>query len=95
MTVNVRLTPKASANRIQGFATEADGSAVLKVQVTAAPEDGKANDALLKLLAKTWKLPKTSLSIVSGATSRRKVLRIAGNPRDFMDRLQTWTGTLP
>lgn len=94
VTVTVRLTPKASADRIQGIASEADGSAVLKVQVTAVPEAGKANAALVKLLAKTWKLPKTSLSVVSGATSRRKVVRIAGEPRELLDRLQTWVRTV-
>lgn len=94
VTVSVRLTPKASANRIQGIARDADGTAVLKVQVTAIPEAGKANEALVKLLAKTWKLPKTSLSVVSGATSRRKVVRIAGEPRDLMNRLLTWTRTV-
>lgn len=94
VTVTVRLTPKASADRIQGVVDEADGSAVVKVQVTAVPEAGKANAALLKLLAKTWKLPKTSLSVVSGATSRRKVVRIAGEPSDLINRLQTWVRTV-
>ena len=48
----VRLTPKASAERIIGLADEADGGVVLKVAVTAAPEGGKANAALLKVLAR-------------------------------------------
>lgn len=94
LTVTVRLTPKASADRIQGIVDEPDGTTAVKVQVTAVPEGGKANAALLKLLAKTWKLPKTSLTIVSGATSRRKVVRIAGEPGDLMRRLRTWTRTM-
>ena len=48
--------------------------------VTAVAEDGKANAAVVKLLAKAWKLPKTSISLVSGATGRRKLLQIAGDP---------------
>ena len=89
-SVAVRLTPKSSANRIQGLTTAADGSATLKVTVTAVPEDGKANAALLKLLAKTWKLPKTSLTVASGATSRRKVVHIAGDPAALYEMLMDW-----
>jgi len=88
--VAVRLTPKASANRIQGLAGASDGSVHLKVAVTAAPEGGKANAALLRLLAKAWKLPKTSLSIVSGATARRKVVHIAGDPAALYELLKAW-----
>lgn len=92
--VSVRLTPRAPANRIQGTHADADGTIVLKVQVTAPPESGKANAALIKVLAKAWKLPKTSLSIVSGATSRRKVVRIGGDARTILDRLHDWVNTL-
>ena len=59
--------------------TDADGRSVLKVYVTAVPDNGKANEAVLKLLAKAWKLPKTTFSIVRGATHRRKVLEIVGD----------------
>jgi uncharacterized protein (TIGR00251 family) len=85
-----RLTPKSSANAIRGVARDADGSVHIKAAVTAAPEGGKANAALLKLLAKTWKLPKTSLTIVSGATSRRKVVHIAGDPAALYEALEEW-----
>jgi uncharacterized protein YggU (UPF0235/DUF167 family) len=74
--VFVRLTPKASRNAVQGRAPEADGGVVLKVAVTAVPENGKANQALVKLLAKEWKLPKSALTITAGATDRRKTLLI-------------------
>lgn len=90
VTVAVRLSPKASANRILGIEADPDGNLVLKVQVTAVPEDGKANAALVKLLAKAWRLPKTSLSIASGASSRRKVVRIAGDPRGLLEHLREW-----
>lgn len=77
----MRLTPKASRNAIQGIAAEADGGRVLKVAVTAVPENGKANQALVKLLAKAWKLPKSAVSITAGATDRRKTLLIEdGDP---------------
>lgn len=87
VTLAIRLTPKASANRIQGLAAEAGGGVVLKASVTAAPEKGKANAALIKLLAKAWALPKTSLTVISGATDRNKVLHIAGDPESLMKQL--------
>lgn len=88
--VTVRLAPKSSVNAVRGIENEADGSACLKATVTAAPEGGKANAALLKLLSKTWKLPKTSLTIVSGATSRRKVVHVEGDPAALQKMLAEW-----
>ena len=88
--VSVRVTPRSSANVIRGIAADAGGAPALNVTVTAAPEAGKANAALIKLLAKTWKLPKTSLSVVSGAASRRKVLLVSGEPEAVIARLQEW-----
>ena len=93
--VSVRVAPKASANRIGGVEELADGSAILKVGVTAAPEAGRANAALTKLLAKAWKLPKTSLSVVSGATSRRKVVLVSGPPDALIAKLKEWGRALP
>lgn len=87
--VAVRLTPGARSERIEGIAAEADGSVVLRVAVTAAPEQGKANAALLRLLARRWRLPRTSLSIVSGATQRRKTLHLAGEPKALLAHLQS------
>ena len=72
--LSVKVTPKASSDRIRGW----DG-AVLKVAVTAVPEDGKANKAVIALLAKTLKLPKSAIDIASGETSRTKILLIDGD----------------
>lgn len=91
--LTVRLTPKASRDRVDGVAADAEGRAVLKVSVTAVPEDGKANAALIKLLAKAWKLPKTSIEIVQGATDRRKVLLISGDADELRQRLEQWMAT--
>ncbi len=93
VTVALRVTPGASANRVHGIAADADGALVLKVAVTAAPERGKANAALIRLLAKAWKVPKTSLSVVSGAGSRRKVVHVAGEPGKLLARLRAWEKT--
>lgn len=86
----VRLTPKAGRTRIEGLAAEAQGGVVIKVAVTPAPENGKANAALIKLLAKEWRLAKTSISIERGATARRKTLAIAGDGRALAARLDDW-----
>ena len=88
--VQLRLTPKAARDRIDGIAAEADGGALLKVSVTTVPEDGKANAALVKLLSKEWRVPKSAISIVQGATDRRKVLHITGEPGDLLARLEEW-----
>ena len=86
ITVTVRLTPKAGADRIDCVA----GDSALKVRVTAAPESGKANAALIKLLAKSWKLPKSTLSIAGGAKDRNKVVHVAGDPAMLERALIQW-----
>ena len=50
----------------------------LRVRVTAPPVDGAANDALVRLLAKTFEIPRTLVTIVSGASSRTKIVELAG-----------------
>ena len=87
----LRVTPKASRNAIAGLADTADGGQVLKVSVTTVPENGKANEAVIKLLAKACKLPKSSLNVVAGATDRNKIIHVAGDPVDLMGRLTALT----
>ena len=83
----VRLMPKASAERIIGLADEADGGVVLKVAVTAPPEGGKANAALLKLLARAFRLPARDFAVVRGASDRRKVVAVTGAPAALVARI--------
>ncbi len=80
MRVRVRLTPRASADRLGGVRAEADGGVALKAAVTAPPEDGKANAALVALLAKAWRVPKSAICVVAGAADRRKILLVEGDP---------------
>jgi uncharacterized protein (TIGR00251 family) len=75
----VRLTPKAGRDGIEGLKPTADGGVELAVKVTAVPENGKANDALLRLLAKLLKLPVSALQLVAGATDRHKQILIEGD----------------
>jgi uncharacterized protein (TIGR00251 family) len=86
----VRLQPNAGANRIIGVAEDAEGEAMIKAMVTAAPEKGKANSALVGLLAKSWKIPKFDISVIKGMTNQRKTLHIAGNS----DKLNAHLGHL-
>ncbi|HYM03166.1 MAG TPA: DUF167 family protein [Stellaceae bacterium] len=88
----VRLTPRASADRIIGLAGDADGNAVLKIAVTAAPEAGKANDALLRLLARLLRLPRWQFSVTLGAGARRKLVHIGGEPATLSRRLEEVLG---
>lgn len=76
----IRLQPRARRAAIEGVVVEGDGTAALKVAVTAPPEDGKANAALIALLGKSWRLPKSAIEIVGGAAHRRKVLLLRGDP---------------
>lgn len=88
--VSIRVTPRAARERIGEVVAEADGGRMIKVSVTAAPERGKANAAAIRLLAKAWRVPKSSLSVVSGATERRKTIHVAGEPQDLIRRLTEW-----
>ncbi|MGE0723317.1 MAG: DUF167 family protein [Alphaproteobacteria bacterium] len=85
--IAVKVTPRASADRLNGVAAEADGALALRAQVTAAPEDGKANAALCALLAKRLDVPKSAIAVVHGATGRRKTVAIAGDPATLAARI--------
>jgi uncharacterized protein len=93
--VTVRVTPGANANRILGVALTAGGAKVVKVVVTAPPEAGRANEALLHLLARTWGVPRRDLAIIAGTASRRKIVRVAGDPQALAARLDGLVAGLP
>jgi uncharacterized protein YggU (UPF0235/DUF167 family) len=78
--IRVRLTPRSARDVIEGVDQLRDGTAVLRARVRAVPERGKANAALEELLAKTLGLPKSSVSVVGGGTSRLKVVEVLGDP---------------
>ncbi len=92
--VALKVTPKAARAGVTGVETDAAGCTVLKVRVTAPPEGGKANAALIKLLAKAWKLPKGALKVVAGGKDRRKILLVAGDPAALAPRLEAWLRTV-
>jgi uncharacterized protein YggU (UPF0235/DUF167 family) len=76
----VRLTPKAALDRLEGVETTADGRSHLKARVRAVPENGAANHALEKLIAKSLGVPGSAVWVVAGGTARLKTVRISGDP---------------
>jgi uncharacterized protein (TIGR00251 family) len=88
--VRLKVTPKAKRNQIGGLLDEPDGGKALKASVTTAPEDGKANDAVIALLAREWGVAKSAISVVSGATDRRKLMEIRGPSQILLAKLQGW-----
>jgi uncharacterized protein len=79
--LQLRVAPGASRPGVVGRHGDA-----WKVRVAAAPERGKANDAVLDLLAQTLSLPRSSVTLVSGAGSRDKIVELAGIEPDEIER---------
>ena len=89
--VRVRVAPKASRDAINGTCRDAGGGIALKVSLTAAAEGGKANAALIRMLARQWRLPPSRFAIAMGRRGRLKTLRIVGEPDDLLGRLTQWS----
>ena len=77
--LTVRLTPKGGRDSVDGIEETSDGRPVLKVRVRAAPSDGDANDALVRLIAKVLGVPPRAVDLISGHTARVKRLKIDGS----------------
>lgn len=71
MRINVRVIPRAKLNRVE---VQPDGT--VRVHTTTAPTDGKATADVIKMLAEHYNVPKTSIKLVRGATSRDKVFEL-------------------
>jgi uncharacterized protein len=70
MIVDIKVTPKAAANKIK------NDNGLIRVYVTTAPEDGKANKAVIKMLAKHYGVSQSAVRIIRGATARTKTVEI-------------------
>ena len=93
--IAVRVSPGASRAQIGGFVDLPDGRVALRIHVTAPPEGGKANAAMLRLLAKSWRLPRTAFSVTAGAGARTKTVHIAGAADALLADLSAWLNNAP
>lgn len=80
--LTVRVQPRAARDEVAGR-----HGAALKIRLTAPPVDGAANESLVKFLAKTLDIPARSVTIVSGASSRTKIVELVGVSEDRVQRL--------
>lgn len=94
LRVDLRVQPGARREGVEGPVVLDDGRVVLKLRVRAPPEGGRANAATIRLLAKSWKLPKSALAVVAGQTARRKTLMVTGDPGALKARLEGWLAEL-
>ncbi len=85
--LRVKVQPKSRRPGLQGLVEAADGPR-LKLAVTEAPEDGRANKAVCLAVAKALGLPGGAVSVEHGATSREKTLLLAGETTDIIPRLE-------
>jgi uncharacterized protein len=81
VTFTVKVQPRARKNAITGVVGDA-----LKLALTAPPVDGRANEACIEFFANLLDVPRSSVTIASGETSRNKVIRVAGLTADEVRR---------
>jgi uncharacterized protein (TIGR00251 family) len=92
IAIAVRLTPKGDRDAVEGIEPLADGRCALKVRVRAPASEGQANDALIRLLARTLGIAPRAVALVAGATARLKRLTVAGNGPRLAAALETIIG---
>ena len=88
----LRVTPGAGRSGVFGPVDIGDGRTALAVKVAAPPVEGAANEALVALLAKELGVAKSAVTLVSGATSRLKVVRVADCPAP---KIAAWAARWP
>ncbi|MGB3445524.1 MAG: DUF167 domain-containing protein [Xanthobacteraceae bacterium] len=93
ISVALRVTPRGGRDDIDGVETLANGKSVVKVRVRAIAEGGEANRAVTELLAKALGVPKRSVRLLAGATSRVKQVAIDGEPRRLGETLKALVAT--
>ena len=78
-TVSVRVVPRSSKEGVAGF----EGG-VVRIRLNAPPVEGKANEALVRFLAKTVGVPKSRITLVAGEKGRNKIVRVVGITREAL-----------
>lgn len=91
ISVSLRVTPRGGRDDIDGIETLANGRSVVKVRVRAIAEGGEANRAVTELLAKSLGVSRTSVRLLSGATSRIKQIAVDGDPKQLGEALRVLT----
>jgi uncharacterized protein YggU (UPF0235/DUF167 family) len=86
--LTLKVTPRGSANKIQSLENDLFGDTILKVMVTAIPDKGEANEAVIELLSKELRLPKRAFMIVAGKTARIKVVTIDAAAENVWKKLE-------
>ena len=87
ITFTVRIVPRASTTEIVG-----DHEGALRIRIAAPPVEGAANRELVRLLAKKLRVPQSAVEIISGASSKNKIIRLKGVPVTALAPLQLkWT----
>lgn len=79
--INIKISPNSSKNEII-----TDGS-IIKIKISAPPVDGKANKALIEFLSKNFKIPKTSIKILKGETSKEKTILFTTSDKEKLNLL--------
>jgi uncharacterized protein YggU (UPF0235/DUF167 family) len=95
VALRVRVTPRAGCDALAGLQTLSDGGLVLAVKVRTAPEDGAANEAVRRCIAKALGRPASAVALRSGATARLKTLTVAGDPGSLLAALEALARPLP
>jgi uncharacterized protein len=88
LALSVRLTPKGGRDAIDGIGLLSDGRSVLQARVRAAPSEGAANEALIRLIAKALGVPPRDVALAAGASARVKRLTVAGDGPTLAARLE-------
>ncbi len=83
----LKVTPRAGRDGIDGAARDAQGRPILRLKVRAAPADGEANAAVLRLVADAMGVAPSAVALVRGSTSRDKLVDISGDPAQLAGRL--------
>ena len=91
ISIALRVTPRGGRDDIDGIETLANRRSVVKVRVRAIADGGEANRAVTELLAKSLRVPKAHVRLLSGATSRLKQVAIDGDPAALGEALRTLT----
>ena len=89
------MTPNAGRDAVDGVEFRDDGTALLRLRVSAVPDKGKANAAAVALLAKALGVSKSSIRVTSGETSRMKTLAVEGDGAALASTLSALSSLSP